>query len=66
MHLRCAPNWTIWVSPGEDIFELGTTAENYGENYGTMGKSMVDSTVGQDTQSAWRQTWTNLKPTSSD
>jgi len=32
----------------EDIFELGTTAENYGEYYGTTGKSMADSTAGRD------------------
>jgi hypothetical protein len=32
----------------EDIFELGTTAENYGEYYGTTGKSTANSTAGRD------------------
>jgi hypothetical protein len=30
----------------EDIFELGTTAENYGEYYGTTRKSVETRTIG--------------------
>jgi hypothetical protein len=41
--IYCEPDWRA-----EDIFELGTTAENYGEYYGTTGKSTADSTAGRD------------------
>jgi hypothetical protein len=40
--------FSIFGCSCEDVFELGTTAGNYGENYGTTGKSTADSTAGRD------------------